>query len=855
MEASSIRAEGEGEPAAWALPAGARGATGSAHFANTDWEDISRFSDFLPQPYRLIDQLLDELLDDSFQLSRMRTAGEREARQKRGEEAAIPAAPADSRFAEPEHAALFDSRTCLCTLYDSLFLVAPAGGAGGKVVLLDSLEPSTTVPLLELEPGWEVACLASVPPPGSTSFTLLALVQRPTSGGEADRLLVFQLAIVSMVEETGASWRPILLSSADLALRATALHLSHDGRFAAALGARATHGDGGATESGEVGCGVQVFALPVAAVAETLAQAERAVAAGGGSSHAPLVLDASPPPPPPFAVPSAERARGAAAVGVPAVTCHFVMAPRHRAVGEALAFSCAGLYVWGAGSEEVCFYQLLPDIARPHDELRRSPDRRCALYPAALSASALNSTTTLLALGYADGSVGLWDTTLHVQRGEMAAHASRSAVRLLAITHTERLLSVDADGWVHVYDLAAQAEHGCGALVLRKAPLASSPHISWAALCGCLPLALLIKADGTELHLVDLAGDRIGRVLAPHGFAFAMAAGGGGGPVCRLLGDEQLALIAHALPPRRPTGADADAGDEPGDARARALAAPAPGADKPPAKSARGGGGAGKTPSSDKAAPSDSSSDSSPERRAVRAARLAVVDLVDAVIAFYPALRTRLGGSVSSEQLAQVLRLYPHEQRCDESAMPHPLLMQDGDQRGAFVASRSRVGSGKGSVNSAVGAPSKLARKQSVASSGQVARKAAAAATANGTGTLPAGAGLLAASGSRTPVGGGSMAAGRSIAADARSEGRSSVGSAASGIASKGRVGTQEYNDSAARVAKLLKARHYTRFAREARVTRRLDELAVLAAGGAPVDGAAKARAAGGGGTLAPKER
>lgn len=172
-----------------------------------------------------------------------------------------------------------------------------------------------------------------------------------------------------------------------------------------------------------------------------------------------------------------------------------------------------------------------------------------------------------------------------------------------------------------------------------------------------------------------------------------------------------------------------------------------------------------------------------------------------------------------------------------------------------LLAAGSRVGSGKGSVNSAVGAPSKLARKQSVASSGQVARKAAAAATANGTGTLPAGAGLLAASGSRTPVGGGSMAAGRSIAADARSEGRSSVGSAASGIASKGRVGTQEYNDSAARVAKLLKARHYTRFAREARVTRRLDELAVLAAGGAPVDGAAKARAAGGGGTLAPKER
>jgi hypothetical protein len=73
-------------------------------------------------------------------------------------------------------------------------------------------------------------------------------------------------------------------------------------------------------------------------------------------------------------------------------------------------------------------------------------------------------------------------------------------------------------------------------------------------------------------------------------------------------------------------------------------------------------------------------------------------------------------------------------------------------------------------------------------------------------------------------------------AQDARSEGRgSSAGSAVSGFASKARIVDQEYNDAAARVARLLQARHYTRFAREARVSRRLDELAIIAAGGTAV--------------------
>lgn len=89
---------------------------------------------------------------------------------------------------------------------------------------------------------------------------------------------------------------------------------------------------------------------------------------------------------------------------------------------------------------------------------------------------------------------------------------------------------------------------------------------------------------------------------------------------------------------------------------------------------------------------------------------------------------------------------------------------------------------------------------------------------------------------SRSAGGACSASAGGSfVAQEARSDGRgSSVGSTGSGIASKGHLAEQEYNDAAARVAKLLSARHYTRFAREARANRRMDELVVIAAGGVP---------------------
>jgi hypothetical protein len=75
----------------------------------------------------------------------------------------------------------------------------------------------------------------------------------------------------------------------------------------------------------------------------------------------------------------------------------------------------------------------------------------------------------------------------------------------------------------------------------------------------------------------------------------------------------------------------------------------------------------------------------------------------------------------------------------------------------------------------------------------------------------------------------GGSVAGRSHADDARS-----AASAKSGFAAKGRLGPQDFNDAAARVEQLLKARHYSRFAREARVRRRLEELALELAGGAP---------------------
>lgn len=707
----------------WSLPANARGATGRAHLANTDWEDVSLFRDFLPQPFRLIDQLLNELVDDSFELAHTRTAGEREARRIREAEAAIPLAAAENRFTSaPEQTELVNSASVICPLYDSLLLVGSARGSTGRVVLLDTLDPSITVPLLELEPGFEAVCIASVAPPPARAFTLLAIVQRAREGAARDRLLVYQLAIVSLVEETGSSWRPILLSSAELGIRATGLQLSHDGRFAAVLGLRApepaapiapaapaagsgasrrAHGAAvpaaaaaaGAEQLAGAQAGVQVFAVPEAAVAETLAQAA-ALAAGSGSAEAALILDLAAPAPPPAlaAAPAlgqrvAEAAAaapegGAAPVAQPAaVSCHFVTAPRHRAVGQPLVFSCAGLYLCAAGCDEAHYYQLLahapPAVPRP-----ARPDRRCALYPSPITASALNGSTTLLGLGYADGSVGLFETALHVQRCELAPHGSGAPVRAVAVERSARLLSADAAGWLHVYDISAEPQRGRGRLAVRKAPLLSCAQLGWAGLCSCLPLTLALRADGRELHVLDEAGERIGRVAAPDGFAFAAerASGGngGGGSVCSLLGDEQIVLLAGAQPQpatgellgaqegRAAPAADADG------AAAVAAAAPAMPAAKP---AQAGAGGASKEGAAAGApAPPPPAPPSVPA-----AAILVVVDLLDAVLAFYPPLRSRLGGSVSAEQLAQVRAratslVLPLPARATFTAPPSPNL-------------------------------------------------------------------------------------------------------------------------------------------------------------------------------------
>lgn len=51
---------------------------------------------------------------------------------------------------------------------------------------------------------------------------------------------------------------------------------------------------------------------------------------------------------------------------------------------------------------------------------------------------------------------------------------------------------------------------------------------------------------------------------------------------------------------------------------------------------------------------------------------------------------------------------------------------------------------------------------------------------------------------------------------------------------SKARLGEQEFNDPAERVAAILHAQRRSRAAREAGAERRMEELALIAAGGAP---------------------
>lgn len=605
-------------------------------------------------------------------------------------------AVAQRRFCEPEQAALVDGASVLCPLYDSLFLVGSARGGAGRVVVLDTHEPRSTVPLLELEEGCAVACIAAVAPPPARAFTLLAIVQRSSTGG-ADRLLVYQLAFVSAVEQTGASWRSIPICSAELGVRAEGLQLSHDGRFAAVLGTAAPPAEGGGA-AGARGV-VQVFGLPEAAVVETLAQAEQLVAAGSGPLDAPLVLEVSPPPP-------LSGLEGAAAellaAGVPLVSCHWLTAPRHRSLNEPLVLACAGLCVWGAGSEALHAYQLLahrpPAQAQPVQ-----PDRCIALHPAQLSASCLDGSSTLLALGYADGCLALLDPHLHVQRAELAPHGAR--VVQVALHGRRRLLSLDASGCVRLHELggkqAAEAR-----LALALPPLTAAPQLGWGALCACLPLCAALRSDGSELRLVGTAGETVGRVLPPAGLRFAAGGPGGSGPVCRLLNDEHLLLLATHAPqpsaeeraPASEAGAEDAPAAEPAET-AEAAGAAGGGAPAAEASAAEAGGGV-----------------------------LLLVDLSEALLCFYPGLRSQLGADATAAQLeqvrgrgrtaayapggmralrltarppnplrlacvrAQVLLTYSHEQLSQGAAVAHPLLLGAGAQ----PAESERGGGGTG---------------------------------------------------------------------------------------------------------------------------------------------------------------
>jgi hypothetical protein len=365
----------------------------------------------------------------------------------------------------------------------------------------------------------------------------------------------------------------------------------------------------------------------------------------------------------------------------------------HRAVGQALRFACAGLYVWSSGAEALDFYHLTPTTPRrqpasgspasqqgsneaasaaggqPPAQPSAKPDRVIEIYPAAITASALNATTTLLALGFEDGSVALYDTTLHVSRWQLEPHVEAdSADRALALPHAEpanraiallsldrsaRLLSVDRGGCTHVYDISNDLELGCGKLALRKPPLVSARGLRWSLLSSSLPICISMPTTGGAVHMTDFAGARIGRVPAPAGLRF-VAAPSGAGAVCRLLNDEQLLLLAARDPPaREPQLAD-------GSAQAPATApspTPKAGGDSMP----REGKAAAAAPPSKTArlaaSPAQQTTtiahEAHPAPPAVRAA-LVLVDVLDAIVEFYPPLRSRLGNSVPPEQLAQV---------------------------------------------------------------------------------------------------------------------------------------------------------------------------------------------------------
>jgi hypothetical protein len=413
---------------------------------------LEHWQPVLPMPFRIIDELLTELIEGT-----LLRAGLVEAEHARrlqlaptaDEEAGYMQVVADHCLSAP--AALGDlAQALVLQLCDGVMVVACTSDVGRLWLWEEGSQPQE---LLALPPGLAPRSIAAVPA-GSMGAACVAdgsatrrlLLVADTAGGDpaqeaaATRASVHVLDVIPPVSGTRASWRVTPQAEVSAVTpHAPSARISDDGGLLACPADAQT---------------IHVYALSAAAKPHRVEEEgkgtpQEASEPGRGTT-----------------VPSAPRL--VYTVAYPAGSAphlSFLLAPRARALAEPLTWRACGMMLWSTASPPQLSQLVFPSgpTAFPSAQAPPSPIDLGAhsvawRLPHPITASAQGGHSAWYATGHSDGSVVAWDTSLRMAKYSLQRHAA--AVTHLAFFKGSLLLSLAADGSLHCYDLSKDAETG-----------------------------------------------------------------------------------------------------------------------------------------------------------------------------------------------------------------------------------------------------------------------------------------------------------------------------------------------------------------------------------------------------------